>query len=766
MQQTSTLLLTLSFFYSLTCTAQNNTTILKGTVISAGSGKAVSYATISWSGSGISTISNEEGRFVLKIPIPRKPDSLHISHVGYQPVSILLNYTDTSARTITLAEKSSQLAAVTIKTINPLHLLKRAIEKIPENYPVNAYTCQGFYRMTGKKEKRIIDLSEAVVQVHNENYARRNKQLKVIKARWDQDQTVFGNADGIDIGAKPEDIMDEDIVSNAGASGLLSKEGLKDHVFTYNGLVDYNGQEAYSIGFDQKEDVKKALDKGTIYIDTHSLAFLQFVKYKSPKGIQYWEFKFTQRLLLKVLGVQIRLLGDSGYVTYKKYGSKYYLDHIYGTARWRIMGGRRRFELNPMQLRFNYLTTSIDTTAVTAFTRKEVQRNSSLIETQAPDKNTDSTDAFWGDYNLILADFKVDSAIKVIRANNETLNYKQTLARQLSKYKAGAREKIDSILSFYFHKEQFNGVALVKYQGSLIYEKGFGLCNQQKKLPNTPQTQFRIGSTSKQFTAMLIMQLANENKLNIDDSAGRFIPGYQNGKVTIRQLLTHQSGIPNYLDDENNLVKIFTQKYTALEMVKQFCSDSLEFEPGTQMNYSNSGFVALAAIIEQVTGKPYGHVLAEKIFIPLGMQHSYFGKEGQDTSHLAVGYVNGEPEQLYPVQNVIGAGGITSTAEDLLLWHNALSANTLLPKEKQDELFKPRVLWDEWGAYYGYGWMIDRLQFGASKKHIIQYHPGTELGFFDMLVRQPDKDIFIILLSNKGDFPRFDMTDLLLAELN
>jgi CubicO group peptidase (beta-lactamase class C family) len=115
---------------------------------------------------------------------------------------------------------------------------------------------------------------------------------------------------------------------------------------------------------------------------------------------------------------------------------------------------------------------------------------------------------------------------------------------------------------------------------------------------------------------------------------------------------------------------------------------------------------------------------------------------------------------------VVGAGGITSCAGDLLRWANALSTNTLLPKELIDELFKPRVAWDEWNAWYGYGWMIDRHLFGASKRHIIQYHPGIEFGFHDILLREPDKDIVIILLSNMGDFPRFDMTDLILNELN
>jgi CubicO group peptidase (beta-lactamase class C family) len=158
-------------------------------------------------------------------------------------------------------------------------------------------------------------------------------------------------------------------------------------------------------------------------------------------------------------------------------------------------------------------------------------------------------------------------------------------------------------------------------------------------------------------------------------------------------------------------------------------------------------------------------VLDDRIFKPLGMKDSYF-ISGSDSSHLAMGYISGEPENTYPVQNVVGAGGITSTAEDLLIWANALQTEQLLPKEEMHELFIPRVEWKEWDASYGYGWMIDRNAFQVSKKHLIQYHPGTEFGFFDMLVIQPDKGNVVVLLNNTGDFPRFDITDLILTIIN
>jgi CubicO group peptidase (beta-lactamase class C family) len=754
------------FSISTACCQTTSTIILKGIITDDSTSEAISYATVALPGTGIKTMSNEQGRFIFKIPADNKKDSIYVTHVGYKPVSLLFNPSDSNVFIVKLNSQSQKLSEITVKTINALKLIKRVISKIPENYPDSPYSLNGFYRMTGKKEKSIIDLSEVVFETYSENYSRKNKQFKVIRARLDKDLTAFGGMEGINIGTNPKELMSDDIVSNAGQSGLFSSEELKEYVFIYKGVVNYIGQDAYVIEFDQKDEIKKSLNKGLLYINTDDLAVLQITIYKSPKGLKYWDFNFAERMMMKLADIHIQPLQDSGYVTYQKYGSKYYLNHIYGIGRWHIVGGRKHFDLNPLRVKFNCFITDIDTLSPQAFGKNLVQHNSRFMENSAPDKNTDSTDAFWGDYNLIQSDFNVDSASKIIRSNNQTLNYKKTLASQLRKYKDDNSIRIDSILSFYYQKGLFNGAALVKYQGKIIYEKGFGFADKNTKRANSGQTQFRIGSTSKQFTAMLIMQLVNENKLSLNDSAGKYLPGFSNGGVTIEQLLTHQSGIPDYLSDDEYLAKILTKEYSTGQLIKQFCSDSLEFTPGTQIQYSNAGYVVLAGIIEKISGKKYGDVLAEKIFIPLNMTQSYFGKEGHDLSKLAIGYVNDEPELIYPVQNVVGAGGITSTAADLALWNDALSSNQLLSTEKMQELFKPRIAWDEWGAYYGYGWMIDRFQFEAAKKHTIQYHPGTEVGFYDMLVRQPDKDIFIILLCNKSDFPRFDMTDLILNELN
>ena len=136
-------------------------------------------------------------------------------------------------------------------------------------------------------------------------------------------------------------------------------------------------------------------------------------------------------------------------------------------------------------------------------------------------------------------------------------------------------------------------------------------------------------------------------------------------------------------------------------------------------------------------------------------------------SHQAIGYGDaGMPELQYDPDNTMGAGGLSSSAADLLKYHEALLAGKLLPKAQMTEMLKPRVEFIDYKAWYDYGWMTDKNAFNASGKHVITYHPGTDIGFFTMYARQEDNDSCIILLNNTGDFPRYDMTDLILDIIN
>jgi CubicO group peptidase (beta-lactamase class C family) len=182
------------------------------------------------------------------------------------------------------------------------------------------------------------------------------------------------------------------------------------------------------------------------------------------------------------------------------------------------------------------------------------------------------------------------------------------------------------------------------------------------------------------------------------------------------------------------------------------------FTAGSQFSYSNTGYTLLAYIAEKASGKSFAQLFEEQIARPLRLTNTFFAR--QDNPRQAIGYLGIAPEPQYYTGNTAGAGAITSTTTDLLAWHNAHRDARL------QQLFTPHAWYHDWGAHYGYGWNIDKYQFWASKHHTIQYHGGTDFGFKSMMARQPDKDNLVILLNNTGEFPLFDITDLVLNIIN
>src|SRR5215510_10417679 len=184
-------------------------------------------------------------------------------------------------------------------------------------------------------------------------------------------------------------------------------------------------------------------------------------------------------------------------------------------------------------------------------------------------------------------------------------------------------KKIDELMQAYYDNKQFNGTVLVAEKGSVIYKKGFGLANMEWNIPNEPDVKFRIGSITKQFTSMLIMQLVQEGKIKLDGKLTDYLTDYRKDtgdKVTIHNLLTHTSGIPSYTSLPDFFKEVSRDPYGVEEFVKNYCSGDLEFETGSKFEYDNSGYFLLGAIIEQLTGQSYERALQERIFGPLGMK--------------------------------------------------------------------------------------------------------------------------------------------------
>lgn len=202
-------------------------------------------------------------------------------------------------------------------------------------------------------------------------------------------------------------------------------------------------------------------------------------------------------------------------------------------------------------------------------------------------------------------------------------------------------QKIEALLGQYHEYGQFNGVALVAENGKVIFKKGFGMANMEWDIPNMPDTKFRVGSITKQFTAMLVMQLVEQGKLKLDSKISDYLPDYPKStgdRVTIHHLLTHVSGIPSYTGFPNFFRDLSRDPYTPEAFVKTFADSALQFEPGAKFLYNNSGYFLLGAIIEKVAGKPYEQALAENILTPLNMKNTGYDHHGTILKKRAVGY--------------------------------------------------------------------------------------------------------------------------------
>jgi CubicO group peptidase (beta-lactamase class C family) len=318
-------------------------------------------------------------------------------------------------------------------------------------------------------------------------------------------------------------------------------------------------------------------------------------------------------------------------------------------------------------------------------------------------------------------------------------------------------EKLDKLIGAFAAEGQFNGSVLVAVKGKVIYKKGFGLANMEWNIPNQSDTKHRLGSITKQFTCMLIMQLVEQGKLKLDLPITTYLPDYpkKNGDIiTIHHLMTHSSGIPNYTSFPNFFKEHGRDPYTASKLVSYFADSTLDFKPGESFAYSNSGFVLLGAIIEKVTGKPYEQVLQENILTPLKMINTGYDHHNTILKNRASGY--DKTGKRYANAGYLdmsiphAAGALYSTAEDLYLWDQALYTNQLLRKESMDLIFAKHINAGE-GTYYGYGWFIEDIPVGNTEEQLqTTGHGGGIHGFGTLITRIPSDKSLIVLLDNTG----------------
>ena len=312
--------------------------------------------------------------------------------------------------------------------------------------------------------------------------------------------------------------------------------------------------------------------------------------------------------------------------------------------------------------------------------------------------------------------------------------------------------KIQEVLTLAHKYRQFNGSALVAENGKVIYKGAYGLANMEWNIPNTPDTRFRLGSITKQFTAAVTLQLVEQGTIKLDAKISDYLPDYRKdigNKVTIHHLLTHTSGIPSYTGQPGFFENVSRNPYKVDDFVKKYASGDLEFEPGSKYSYNNSGYFLLGAIIERVTGKPYEQLLKANIFDPAGMKNTGYDHHTTIIPKRASGYSktpDGYTNAPYLDMSIpYAAGSLYSTVEDLYLWDQTLYTDKLLPAQSKALMYKPFL------ENYAYGWVVMNASFKQNDQPVqVIRHGGGINGFSTTIVRFPNEKNLIVMLDNTG----------------
>lgn len=295
------------------------------------------------------------------------------------------------------------------------------------------------------------------------------------------------------------------------------------------------------------------------------------------------------------------------------------------------------------------------------------------------------------------------------------------------------------------------GVAVIVFRdGETIFRKGQGMANLELGVPIEPDMVFRLGSITKQFTAVSILMLAEQGKLTLDDSISKFLPDYptHDHLITVEHLLTHTSGIKSYTSMPE-WPPLWRKDFAVQELVDFFKYQPMESAPGKRWAYNNSGYILLGAIIEKISGQSYEQFIQQNIFEPLGMKQSYYDSPSRVIPRRVAGYdksVDGFTNAAYlSMTQPYAAGALASTVDDLVLWDSALYTEQLLKHETLQKAHISHQLMDGSSTAYGYGWDISEYA-----GHRLVEHGGGIHGFRTRAIRMPDDRVFVAVLSNNG----------------
>jgi D-alanyl-D-alanine carboxypeptidase len=310
------------------------------------------------------------------------------------------------------------------------------------------------------------------------------------------------------------------------------------------------------------------------------------------------------------------------------------------------------------------------------------------------------------------------------------------------------------LLAAHLEAGGFSGSVLVARNGAPVLREGFGAAVREWDVANTPDTKFRLGSITKQFTATAILQLVEQGQLSVDDPISKFYAEAPAAwsKVTIKHLLTHTSGIPSYTGLPGFFEKSSRSPLTPDEIIKLTRDLPLEFEPGAKYAYDNTGYILLGYVIEKVSGQAYADYVAQHVFAPLGMKDSGYDVSSTILRHRASGYKptkDGWRNADYLDMTLpYAAGSLYSTVDDLLIWDRALAEGKVLTPASRQAMFA------DYGHKYGFGWQVD-----AVAGHRRVGHGGGINGFSTGISRYPDDGVVAIVLANYGGSPSNAMAE-------
>jgi D-alanyl-D-alanine carboxypeptidase len=292
---------------------------------------------------------------------------------------------------------------------------------------------------------------------------------------------------------------------------------------------------------------------------------------------------------------------------------------------------------------------------------------------------------------------------------------------------------------------------IVTDHGKVVYERGRGLADIAAKKPITPATVFRLGSITKQFASATLLQLAQEGKLSLDDPLSKFIPDYPQpgASATVRQLLSHTSGIQDYTEIPGWMVEANTNKaYTTEQLIEVFKDKPAQFKPGAQWSYDNSGYILVGAIIEKVTGNPWYQAVNERIAGPLHLTTLRYGVEEPSITNMAVGYEPAGEGKFKAAQKINmsvpgAAGALVGTVGDLAAWANALHHGKVLDAASYKAMTSKTKTADGKLNSYGFGMAVDEI-----RGHPTIGHDGGIFGFVTSSIYVPEQDVFVAVFHN------------------